>query len=271
MKKQVINTYKLSLEENFQLIPNFFYKYCKVTKSLKENIKNNQLWFNSPVNFNDPFDCKAYLNFGRTEKKCKENFDKFNKAFKINHPPLHLRVWKRLLKRPNDFNLMNSYSAARNFEDWLGVTCFSENDNNPVMWSHYADSHKGIILEFNKGEGGFLTKNLLPVRYFKNYPIINVSDYAEEQMISIVYQTICAKGIGWKFEKEWRAITVPGKTHHKFNRNELSGVIFGLNTRVKTKHEIYDLVNSAGYLDVKFKQAEFEERKLIVRYVEYKL
>ena len=32
--------------------------------------------------------------------------------------------------------------------DYLGLVCFSANWNNPVQWSHYADCHKGLCLDF---------------------------------------------------------------------------------------------------------------------------
>ena len=31
----------------------------------------------------------------------------------------------------------------------LGLLCFSEQWKNPVLWSHYADSHRGICLGFD--------------------------------------------------------------------------------------------------------------------------
>lgn len=270
MSKMKINTYELSIEENMALIPDLFYKYCKIDKYFKKNIKKGQLWFNSPANFNDPFDCKAYIDFGNSEKQCRENFERFNDAFKVKLPKKHKEIWDELLKNPDDFNLLNSYGAINNFKEWLGVTCFSEDHDNTIMWSHYADSHKGLVLEFKKDLSGFITQNLLPVIYYKKYPEINVSDYEKDQMISVAYQIICAKGINWEYENEWRAISVPGNKLYSFNKNELSGIIFGLETEECIKKKVYNLINKSGYSDIKFKQAEFNEREFTVKYVEYK-
>lgn len=33
--------------------------------------------------------------------------------------------------------------------DELGILSFTEDYNNPLMWSHYADQHRGIVIEFD--------------------------------------------------------------------------------------------------------------------------
>src|SRR5262245_30837871 len=30
---------------------------------------------------------------------------------------------------------------------WFGIICFSDTSSEPVLWSHYADKHRGIALE----------------------------------------------------------------------------------------------------------------------------
>ncbi|QES87349.1 DUF2971 domain-containing protein [Rhizosphaericola mali] len=40
------------------------------------------------------------------------------------------------------------------------IACFSENNTNFLMWSHYASKHSGICMEFNLGES-----NLFPFEY----------------------------------------------------------------------------------------------------------
>lgn len=270
MKRIELNSYDMTDEELFLLMPDYFYKYSTINGKLKSTIINGELWYNTSNNFNDPFDCRAYLNFGKTEEECRANFDRFNRGVNNDLPELQQKIWDDLLKTPDDFNMMNSYGVASNIEKSIGVTCFSENYNNTLMWSHYADSHKGIVLEFKKDINGSLSRRMLPVNYFENYPIINVADYSEEQMVSIGFQVICAKGIDWEYENEWRAVTADGRGLKKFDKSELTGVIFGLNTDEKDKKEIFDLIQKSGYSNVKFKEAEFESRKFVVNYEKYK-
>src|SRR5436190_1400166 len=36
----------------------------------------------------------------------------------------------------------------REIFDSVGIICYSESINDPVVWSHYADSHRGMALGF---------------------------------------------------------------------------------------------------------------------------
>lgn len=88
------------------------------------------------------------------------------------------------------------------------------------IWLHYADSHKGICLEFDIKRGGFFYNNLLPVQYRKRYPKFELSDYQDEEnmMFTMHQQAICTKFVLWKYEKEWRVIADDGCGLKKFDK-----------------------------------------------------
>ena len=48
--------------------------------------------------------------------------------------------------------------ARDKFHDARGILCFSESWRDPVMWSHYADSHRGICLGFDVAGDGAIAK-----------------------------------------------------------------------------------------------------------------
>ena len=70
-----------------------------------------------------------------------------------------------------DLVLRNIYgimaSATQTSErDCDYVLCLSEVNDNILMWSHYGQSHTGVVLEFPTEEkSGFSALHLLPVRY----------------------------------------------------------------------------------------------------------
>ena len=41
------------------MIPKFLYKFEKINEQTLRNLKNAQLYFNTPSSFNDPFDCSV--------------------------------------------------------------------------------------------------------------------------------------------------------------------------------------------------------------------
>jgi len=202
MDKVKFNTHNLDESEIFLLVPTYFYKYASINRDLEENLEKGQLWYNTSNNFNDPFDCKALINFGITEIERKTNFEKFNNAFNT----FQNTEYQDMLLSSIEVDKLISNIAAKSIENSIGVTCFSENFDNTLMWAHYADKHKGLVLEFKKDKNGSLYRNMLPINYYESYPVINVSDYSEDQMNSVLYQIIGAKGNDWEYENEWRAM-----------------------------------------------------------------
>lgn len=269
MRKIKLNTYELNTKELYSLIPNYFYKYTKFNSKTKENLKKGRLFYNSPIEFNDPFDCKAHLNYGDTEMACLRNFEKFNSSMNIELSEDAKSVWSLALKNPKNFNLLRTSSTTSYIEKYFKITCFSNKFNNNLMWSHYADKHKGIVLKFKKDLNGTLAPILLPVQYFRKYPIIDIEGIPKEQLISVLYKVICSKGINWKYEMEWRAVTKKNSKLQYYNKNELVGIFFGLKTSEETKKEIYELINNSGYINIDFREAEFDTLKFKVKYKKY--
>lgn len=76
-----------------------------------------------------------------------------------------------------------------------GILCFSKSWQNPVQWSHYADQHKGICMEFE-----IPNKHLMKVKY-KNNRISCSHDIDEAMMRSL----LTTKFAHWQYEEEYRA------------------------------------------------------------------
>ena len=91
----------------------------------------------------------------------------------------------------------------------LGVLCLSGSSRNPLMWSHYADSHKGILIEFDDGNPTFNRRRgkedelgfLRRVSYSDTRPNISTSN-GEESFV----QMALIKALDWAYEQEQRLI-----------------------------------------------------------------
>jgi hypothetical protein len=87
-----------------------------------------------------------------------------------------------------------------------GFTCFSAKINDPVIWSHYADSHKGMAFEF-----GFPTSDghLIEVEYSDSRVTVQVgegSGPAESDSFDIYKRLVRTKFTSWEYEKEYRLL-----------------------------------------------------------------
>ena len=95
-------------------------------------------------------------------------------------------------------------------EDEYGITCFSEVNDDILMWSHYADSHRGICLEFDRDKlsksevirsTGLKLENIKPLNGVPKVEIIVKEDglsFKEQEDIALW------KFLHWSDEKEIR-------------------------------------------------------------------
>ena len=83
-----------------------------------------------------------------------------------------------------------------------GIISFSGNWHQPLMWAHYADSHKGIALGFE------IPNSLLSkITYIENRikPESDVDD-SKASMQRLVHQLLRTKHKEWSYEDEYRLV-----------------------------------------------------------------
>lgn len=75
-----------------------------------------------------------------------------------------------------------------------GLLCFSKPWHNPVLWSHYAEKHRGICLGFEID-----ANRLEAIRYVTDRLTLPIPLDLEDakQLLFVKYR-------GWKYEEEWR-------------------------------------------------------------------
>lgn len=110
-----------------------------------------------------------------------------------------------------------------------GVLCFSRSWRSPVMWSHYADRHRGICLGFEVPTGKFATMNYDAKRLPDVLPkLLTGGSEAQEQAM---LRLLTTKFSGWKYENEVRVFssleTIDADTGYPFTD-------FNANLRLKT-------------------------------------
>jgi hypothetical protein len=80
----------------------------------------------------------------------------------------------------------------------MGILCFSREWNNPVLWSHYADKHRGICLGFETDD-----EIPMPVDYTADRPVLPDS-LPEEMREGFALQMLSTKFKDWSYENEVR-------------------------------------------------------------------
>src|SRR5205085_3407282 len=80
-------------------------------------------------------------------------------------------------------------------QDRYRVFCLTTKPTNILMWSHYADNHHGICLQFSCRNSVFL--NALKVEYSEAYPLLDLTE--DDDLLPLL-----AKAVAWSYEDEYR-------------------------------------------------------------------
>ena len=144
----------------------------------------------------------------------------------------------------------------------VGAVCFSRGWQNPVLWAHYADKHKGIALGFDIEESN--TIELRPTRYVPAKEVHEIGPLLDEgfgssiderpmemdQFIPLFQEILGIKFKDWAYEEEVRVFAelkeeIDGMFFVDFDdRIVLSEVILGIRCPIDIAEISRDL---AGY------------------------
>jgi hypothetical protein len=115
-----------------------YFKFRAINKHMIESIVEPSLYFAKPTDLNDPFDCTLSLR------------EYLEKAILVaeHRPRLNLESIKSNLGLESWHSKFNS----------IGVCAFSLSSSETLLWSHYADHHKGVCVLYKIPESFILDK-----------------------------------------------------------------------------------------------------------------
>ena len=234
----------------------FLYKYRSYNKNSLSVLIDKKIWVSSPSAFNDPFDCKIsldknYSNSDYTKFSMEVGLDA-NQYTKDTFQGIHDSYENGKLTKTARHAVDSAFKDIQKQVLNTGVFSLSESKSNLLLWSHYADSHRGFCIEFERSPDSELGKDkqTSPVEYKKEFPIIKLSEIAPDGMQLL--RAILTKAIDWKYEKEWRMFFKKADTHHDLPAR-ISSIIFGCRMAEKHKTKIKNIMNDD---DIIFKEAK---------------
>lgn len=210
------------------------YKYGCIKKLCEERTEKlfttPTLWFSSPAELNDPFECRPWMSGDGTPDQVmaflvrmfrknlpysdEETVRANAAACYLEGRHWHPETWKQI-----------RVDLVSDFEKHVGLYCLSEVNDEILMWSHYADEHRGYCLIFEASDSTPTFGTAQRVTYSEDLPEIDVFT---DPPHAVANKALLTKNGGWTYEKEWRIVdhdTGPGI--HNYPVSLLSGVIFG--------------------------------------------
>ncbi|MBD3341117.1 MAG: DUF2971 domain-containing protein [Candidatus Lokiarchaeota archaeon] len=235
------------------------YKYRCVSDLSLRMLNENKYYFAPAYSFNDPLDCaiEPVYEIPSIEKIIAHQAKILQDNDGISYKEA-LQESQRIKNIPSSelkellHRLRGNIRCMLNNE--YGILSLSAINENILMWSHYADYHKGFCIEFKR-----LSTNPLgaaqPVQYVKDYPSFN---YFDDLPGNIVKRILLTKAIDWCYEEEWRGIQ-KANTEVRYTDDMISGIIFGLRMPEDHKKEIYKILKNKKH--IQYYQAELSPRK----------
>jgi hypothetical protein len=251
------------------------YKYLQPERL--DVIKNRKIRFTQPGDFNDPFEFRPYIataiEESFTAKYLEENFDQLVEENLEKYASLipsisKERVKPLLLAQRDQLSILLKFldptvikAVAPKIDQALnqsvGVLCLSEVRDSLLMWGHYTDNHRGLVVGFDSENPFFLKRKtekdelgfLRQVQYQRQRPAAVLTDTSS----LVWFQT---KSEEWAYEKEWRMVRALKEASSRiepgifpvclfeFPPEAVLEIVVGLRATPSLVREIQDLIPS---------------------------
>lgn len=205
------------------------YKYFPDNVNSFKSLSVKGLWCHYPEKMNDPADCLSFL----------------DRDFSTDD----IKIFKRYISKSNDSDIKN----ITNFSDDKISSFFnlrrkkliekftfcslSESYDDILMWSHYATSHTGFVIEF-EFQDSEIDHHFQKINYIDNLPKLDIHKiakfmYGKNENLYYFLEDLSLKSTVWASEKEWRIWrTKPCYFHYE--KKNIKKIYFGVKTSPET-------------------------------------
>ncbi len=174
---------------------------------LSSVLRDQKIHCSNPANLNDPWDCKPWFN-----SRSLENPEVLESTIRWFHGQGEgdLRddlksLWENRLR--DSHKERTSLIAGLSEQNIVAISgrriyCVTPHPDSTLMWSHYAENHRGICFEF--ATDNELFGSALAVFYRRHYPAWVPHEFEAQQRRAI--EMILTKSKDWQYEDEFRIV-----------------------------------------------------------------
>lgn len=245
--KRMAQEYGLALHRSEDVV----YKYCSA-KTAQEILRCSQFRYASPTTFNDPFEMHIDL------LNMSVRFSDFRKIMTDADPRLSKKEVRMLMNRMSHNEIVEFFRKYMNKRrEQTPILCLSKTYQNTLMWSHYADHHRGVCLgvtvpSFDKT----LMLCALNVVYVDKIHAPRFSLYNDQETVIASLYWTATKSRVWEYEQEVRSVFV-GLEHREemegkyllipFEQSIVKEIHYGLCTPEDDIHAIEKIIHKKDY------------------------
>jgi hypothetical protein len=218
-------------------------------------LSNGCIRFTQPAVLNDPFETLPAFTAFR-DRQLKEIAPDFSRR---------MEVFETLGIKTDDllnslFDSVYDKVVAQLFSQHFGILSLSRCRDNILMWSHYADSHRGFVIGFDSENKFFAPSNgkanggLRDVKYSKKRPMLpadGLDSLNTDGMNTWNENILFTKSEDWAYEQEMRILASPSSADHRmpgnngwdvclysFDSHAIKEIIVGSRASVETQNKL---------------------------------
>lgn len=236
------------------------YKYYPDNVNSFKSISVRGLWCHYPKKMNDPADCLAFLNREITP----EEVTVFKSYFENHLDPSLKRIFNYSNEQVTNFiNLQR-----KKLLDDFAFCSLSETFDDILMWSHYASSHTGFVVEFEFDDSK-IDHHFQKINYTDYLPKLDITKIAEfmngkDENLKYFFQDLSLKSTACCKENEWR-IWRSKPCYYHYEGTNIKNVYFGVNSSIETKSIVAKLIDELNK-DALFHFMEFNQNPIKLVY-----
>ena len=253
--------------------PQSLFKYLSFGERLLDQLCRDEVYYAAPASFNDPLDCRPVVKADISEvalerllaemarRRLNKEFDVAIKKVKLQgkETTAHLNAltgsetrklienFKYNATNPEINDQLAYYRNALTLEIERemrkgydrGVLCLSRKFDSPLMWSHYADQHRGVCIEYDVSM--LKPHELHQITYGASREVLTsqlrdfIFENSESARNAIDKACLLTKASEWRYEREWRIL---GQLGSQASPLKLKSIIFGMNCPDTLQHTI---------------------------------
>ena len=245
------------------------YKYGKLNDHSEALFTTPTIWFSPPALLNDPFECRPWFTFEGNREQIVQSIARGLRQYNPDMTPDNATAHAVSIFLEGRHRDPKTWEGLRQdvlatLGQRIGLYCMSRNNDSILMWSHYAQDHRGYCLEFEATNYTPVFGASQEVQYGADFPVVDFFNTPKEKQVDLVFLT---KFNGWSYEKEWRILDhESGPGIHEYPPELLQGIIFGLRMPEADRATIRGWVKKRGH-GVKFYEVEQDNRqfKIVVK------
>lgn len=189
-------------------VTTLYHYQCFDPDRIRKQLESNCIYLSNTKGFNDPWDCRPCFDLNRLDEPAfyERQVQWFRQVDRIHNTHLsetELQVRACRLQDDRAFLehcIRQMVGIETDIQKRYRVYCLTTKPTDTLMWSHYAENHTGICLEFRCDNAVF--SGALKVVYYEAYPLLDLADNDHKTILL----PLLAKAKDWAYEDEYRLI-----------------------------------------------------------------